>query len=167
MNPEPLVDPSRSVIELYHRAEVLNDELGRIERAGGAVVRVDAGRWESSTYLKAIGEALGFPDHYGANLDALADCLGDVAAGFHGFPAGAGVRVLAIYQFDAFRRAAPAEALAFVEALAGAAGTALKYGRPLLVMLQSDDPDLSLPPVAPVVVTWNRAEHLRANRHTT
>lgn len=28
--------------------------------------------------LVALGETLGFPAHYGANLDALADCLRDV-----------------------------------------------------------------------------------------
>ena len=30
--------------------------------------------------LEAIGEALGFGDHYGRNLDALADCLRDLVA---------------------------------------------------------------------------------------
>lgn len=29
--------------------------------------------------LTRIGEAFGFPDYYGRNLDALADCLGDLA----------------------------------------------------------------------------------------
>lgn len=28
--------------------------------------------------LAALGTALGFPDHYGHNLDALADCLRDL-----------------------------------------------------------------------------------------
>ena len=28
--------------------------------------------------LSALGSALGFPDHYGNNLDALADCLTDL-----------------------------------------------------------------------------------------
>ena len=30
--------------------------------------------------LAAFGEALGFPDYYGANLDALNDCLQDLAS---------------------------------------------------------------------------------------
>ena len=30
---------------------------------------------------RAVGEALAFPDHYGQNFDALADCLGDITAG--------------------------------------------------------------------------------------
>ncbi len=28
--------------------------------------------------LTRMGEVLGFPDHYGRNLDALADCLADL-----------------------------------------------------------------------------------------
>ena len=31
--------------------------------------------------MSAVGEALGFPDYYGQNFDALADCLADVVAG--------------------------------------------------------------------------------------
>ncbi|WP_435743916.1 barstar family protein [Nocardioides sp. SYSU DS0663] len=30
--------------------------------------------------LEALGDALGFPDWWGRNLDALADCLGDIEA---------------------------------------------------------------------------------------
>ena len=33
------------------------------------------------TSSRGVGEALGFPEHYGQNFDALADCLGDVTAG--------------------------------------------------------------------------------------
>ena len=32
-------------------------------------------------FLAAVGEALDFPDYYGQNFDALADCLADVTAG--------------------------------------------------------------------------------------
>ena len=32
-------------------------------------------------FLAAVGEALAFPDYYGQNFDALADCLADVTAG--------------------------------------------------------------------------------------
>lgn len=44
------------------------------------IVRVDTsdlgGKRE---VLERMGEAFGFPDYYGANLDALADCLADLA----------------------------------------------------------------------------------------
>ena len=34
--------------------------------------------------LAAVGEALDFPDHYGQNFDALADCLHDIGGGRDG-----------------------------------------------------------------------------------
>lgn len=40
---------------------------GVLDRIGGRAV-----------ILEGIGEALGFPDYYGANLDALWDCLTDL-----------------------------------------------------------------------------------------
>lgn len=39
--------------------------------------------WQASTkveVLAALGESLGFAEHYGRNLDALADCLADLTA---------------------------------------------------------------------------------------
>lgn len=37
-----------------------------------------AGLTTRDAVLAALGEALGFPDYFGRNLDALADCLGDL-----------------------------------------------------------------------------------------
>ena len=35
---------------------------------------------DKAAVLEGLGAALSFPDHYGRNLDALADCLRDVVA---------------------------------------------------------------------------------------
>ncbi|WP_459213789.1 barstar family protein [Paenarthrobacter ureafaciens] len=44
------------------------------------VVKVDAAAWQSQADLhQDVALALDFPDYYGSNLDALNDCLGDVA----------------------------------------------------------------------------------------
>lgn len=43
-------------------------------------VRLDtAPTGDKREVLIRMGEAFGFPDYYGANLDALADCLADLA----------------------------------------------------------------------------------------
>ena len=53
-----------------------------VEHAGWRFAEVDG--WHHTTkaeFLEAVGQALDFPDYYGQNFDALADCLGDVTAG--------------------------------------------------------------------------------------
>ena len=58
------------------------DELGTLVEhalANGRVPRVvHAGATMAET-LRRFGEQLGFPDYYGRNLDALVDCLRDLA----------------------------------------------------------------------------------------
>lgn len=52
-----------------------------VEHAGWRFAHLDG--WTTETkaeFLEAIGAALQFPEHYGRNFDALADCLTDVAA---------------------------------------------------------------------------------------
>jgi len=50
-----------------------------VEHAGWHFAYVDG--WHNQTkqeFLVSVGEALSFPDYYGQNFDALADCLLDV-----------------------------------------------------------------------------------------
>lgn len=52
-----------------------------VEQAGWGFGYVDGVGLEArAAVLHAIGSALAFPDHYGANLDALNDCLRDLPA---------------------------------------------------------------------------------------
>ena len=110
---------------LYHSADELNDRIASLVAEGAAVWRVDAGRWDETSYLTSLAGALHFPAHFGNNLDALVDCLRDVPAG-----------ILAIYQFESFVAAAPSRARVLVEILDEATQ--------LTVFLQSDDPTLTL-----------------------
>ncbi len=48
----------------------------RLATAGWTVARLQA--VEPRGFLVEVGTALGFPPYYGANLDALADCLSDL-----------------------------------------------------------------------------------------
>ncbi|MDQ6524153.1 barstar family protein [Nocardioides sp. LHD-245] len=50
-----------------------------VEHAGWAFGYVDGASLDTTpAVLRAIGEALAFPAHYGVNLDALNDCLRDL-----------------------------------------------------------------------------------------
>ncbi len=64
----------------WHAAFDAADVQDSVEHAGWQFGYVDG--WLAQTkseFLKAIGLALSFPDHYGQNWDALVDCLREVA----------------------------------------------------------------------------------------
>ncbi|HQR26900.1 MAG TPA: barstar family protein [Nocardioides sp.] len=65
----------------WHGAFDAVDVRHTVEHAGWRFAHVDG--WHGETkkeFLAAVGEALGFPEWYGRNLDALADCLREVRA---------------------------------------------------------------------------------------
>ncbi len=63
----------------WHGAFGISEVQHTVEHAGWRFAYVDG--WHGGTkgeLLDAVGEALSFPEHYGRNFDALADCLLDV-----------------------------------------------------------------------------------------
>ena len=69
-------------IHLWHGAFDAADVRHTVEHAGWGFGYVDG--WtradSKSAFLAEVGETLGFPDYYGQNFDALADCLHDIGA---------------------------------------------------------------------------------------
>ena len=110
------------------------DDVRRlVDEAGWRFAHVDgAGAPTKPALLAALGEALDFPAHYGANFDALADCLHDVDAGDR-----AGTLLL----WDDWGRLATAQPSAFAVALTvlGVRADA-KRGGPFAVLLRGAGP---------------------------
>jgi RNAse (barnase) inhibitor barstar len=78
----------------------VGDVRHAVEHAGWTFGYVDGVGLESrADVLRAIGEALAFPPHYGTNLDALNDCLRDLS----------GPTVLLWDAWSGFARGAPAD----------------------------------------------------------
>ena len=73
-------------IHLWHGAFDVADVRHSVEHAGWGFGWVDGwtGADTKPAFLAAVGEALDFPDHYGQNFDALADCLHDIGRGRDG-----------------------------------------------------------------------------------
>lgn len=66
----------------WHAADDVADVRHSVERAGLGFAYLDGVAVASAPGLHAaLAAALRFPDWYGANLDALADCLRDVPSG--------------------------------------------------------------------------------------
>ena len=73
-------------IHLWSGAFDVADVRHTVEHAGWGFGYVDG--WtradSKSAFLAEVGQTLGFPDYYGQNFDALADCLHDIGAGTDG-----------------------------------------------------------------------------------
>ncbi|KUH36393.1 hypothetical protein ATE80_23750 [Streptomyces kanasensis] len=84
------------------------------------MIRLETGQGntERDTH-RAMAVALDFPDCYGHNLDALNDCLGDVACygGYDDAPEGAGP-VLVFTDYDRFATTCPRAAQVVLDIIA-------------------------------------------------
>ena len=65
---------------VYHLPNMAKDVIIETAKANGfATFRIDLGRaGDKDDLLAAIAKALNFPDWFGRNFDALADCLADM-----------------------------------------------------------------------------------------
>lgn len=62
----------------WNATSAVDDVRRTVEQAGAVFAYVDGWNHQSKAeFLVAVGDALAFPDWYGANLDAFADCLND------------------------------------------------------------------------------------------
>jgi hypothetical protein len=72
--------------------------------------------------------------------------------------------VVVITGFDRCYSRGPDDSLALLDLLAGVARWHLLFGRRLICLIETDDPDLSLPTLGAEHVGWNRHEWLIAHR---
>jgi len=77
----PVAGEAQPGIYQWHGAFDVADVQRTVEHADFGFAHVDG--WLNETkveFLAAVGKALGFPDYYGQNFDALADCLHDIGS---------------------------------------------------------------------------------------
>jgi hypothetical protein len=119
----------------WHGAFDVADVRHAVEHAGWGFGHVDG--WtkadSKSGFLEEVGEALGFPDYYGQNFDALADCLHDVGTGTSGV----------VLLWDGWGTLARADEKAFSVALS-VLGTRVNAdrGSPFCVLLRGEGPEV-------------------------
>ncbi|WP_433795936.1 barstar family protein [Actinoplanes sp. CA-252034] len=150
---------SDSSLILFHRMTGLVQTLTALRMDGYHVVSLEASTWRTAQQMHAaLAVALDFPAHYGNNLDALNDCLGEVAAHAYGFPADATGLVLAMTGFDHFASASPDVARALLDIFATHSRNAQLQGEQLLCLIQSSLPRFPLESAGPTPIVWNKAE---------
>jgi Barstar (barnase inhibitor) len=152
-------------VTLFWRHEVLDDTTTWLADHGYQLFRLDAAAWTTQAdFHRDIKAALSFPDHYGDNLDAFNDCVGDVATYGYGADQKATGTVLVFTGYDAFTRHEPHTAQTILDILADRARFAMLFGHRMLTLVQSNDPEVTFGPVGATPVGWNEAEAFRAAR---
>ena len=152
-------------VTLFWRTELFGEATTWMRRHGYTVVMLDATNWTSDDDLhRDIAAALDFPDYYGRNLDALNDCMRDVADYAYGATREATGLVLAFAGYDAFARRCPRTAYAVLDIMADRGRCAMLTGHRIPCLVQSNNPTISFESVGATPVMWNHAEWLDAKR---
>ncbi|MET9880994.1 barstar family protein [Actinacidiphila glaucinigra] len=174
-NPEPTAATTappgieymcNTFVTLFWRRRLLTQAEQQLEDQGFRVVRLAAGEWTTEQDMhRAIADALVFPDYYGRNLDALNDCLGDVACygGYDDSPEGTGL-VLSFTDYDCFAAVCPRAAQDVLDTIACRARLAAVLQRRFFCLLHSNDPDIQFEPIGAMSVMWNSDEWMDVNR---
>lgn len=136
MTEDLLLDAARSGL-FYLSAERKGAFAAAADKAGLSLLAADAGpSTERESILREIGGALHFPEWYGANFDALYDCLTDP----DWYPARG--HALLLSGLDKLRRAAPESFATLVEVLESAAQTRREAGQPFWVLIDTAAPGI-------------------------
>jgi hypothetical protein len=152
-------------VSKFYSPEVLAETVSMLSRSGYRVVSVDASRWDVTQDMhRDIAASLNFPDYYGENLDALNDCLSDVASGDYGWSVEDKGLVLVIDNVDKFWATEPRVAFELIDIFNLNATRAALYGNRLMCLVRSDDPRWEPPPFGGYSASWNPTEWLDKNR---
>jgi RNAse (barnase) inhibitor barstar len=156
---------SNGFVTLFRSRAIFASTTAWLADHGYRIVTVDATAWTTDADLhRELAAALDFPAYYGSNLDALDECLGDVAAYAYGSSRDATGLVLVFEHYNAFATHRPDTAHAVLDSFARRARDAALIGHRMLCLVRSDDPNLRFAPVGATPVAWNDAEWLDGKR---
>jgi RNAse (barnase) inhibitor barstar len=152
-------------VTMFWRSPLLDETIDWLRSHGYHVAEFDAGSWGSDADMyDDVALGLNFPDYFGRNLDALNDCMRDVASGDYGWDADATGLVIVLRAFDAFTAVDRRTAQIMLDIFADQARCAILIGHRIICLVQSDDPRLSFEAVGAMPVMWNDAEQLNSKR---
>lgn len=152
-------------VTMFWRSSLLDQTVDWLRTHAYDVVEFDAGSWASTAdMLTDVAGGLDFPDYFGRNLDALNDCMRDVASAYYGWHADATGLVIVLRAFDAFASIDRRAAQIMLDIFADQARCAILIGNRIICLVQSNDPQLAFEPVGAMPVMWNDAEWLDSQR---
>ena len=146
-------------VVLYHNPFLFEHDSNQLAISGWKYIQIYAGtEGTQAEFFEHIAIALDFPQYFGRNLNALNDCLRDLD-----FP-DSGRLALGMDCFEVLVKHDPQFAHAVLDIIAGHERGLLLSGKRLLVLVQSNDPDIHLPSVGSFPVPWNPEEWLDSKR---
>jgi len=152
-------------VTMFWRSSLLDETVGWLRAHAYYVVEFNAASWASASDMyDDVALGLNFPDYFGRNLDALNDCMRDVASGDYGWHADATGLVIVLRAFDSFATIDRTTAQIMLDIFADQARCAILIGHRIICLVQSNDPQLTFDPVGAMPVMWNDAEWLNSKR---
>jgi Barstar (barnase inhibitor) len=154
-----------SPVTLFWRRAILDENVAWLFGHGYQVLRFDASAWlTKDDMLRGIALALDFPPSVRHNLDGFNDRMRDVVDQEYGWPPEATGLALVFTRYDTIAGREPDAAHAVLDILTDQSRSALLFGRRLMCLVQSDDPDIHFGRLGAVAARWNDAESPRARR---
>lgn len=154
-------------VVLYHREDYLGEDIRWLSTEGYDIYQFQGQRWDSDDEMYSdLSRVLRFSEwwgrDWGRNLDALADCLTDLPISCTG-------AVLVFHRFDGYANGSGSafvangrtKAWALLDVLVRTSRFFLVSGKRFLILVQTDDREMKLEPLAPVWPAWNRREWSR------
>jgi RNAse (barnase) inhibitor barstar len=146
-------------IALYCDSDVLEEGVRELSSEGFEVVSFESATWKSGYEAHVdLAQKLDFPAYYGCSLDALSDCLGEVRISDD-----AGL-ALVLRDYDDFARRDRALARGFLDVFASESRLLQIFGKTLVALVHSKDPDIQFGPLGAVSGWWNSREFVRSKR---
>ena len=146
-------------VSLYFRSPILEEDISWLKANQYRVDSFDCDGWmDEAALLKDFGLTMEFPDYYGQNFNALNDCLSDVDV------ADNGGRAIVLNRFDSFAAKNPDGAEVLLNILDENSRHHLMFGRRVLILVQSNDPEIRFDAIGRYGATWNRQEWLNSSR---
>ena len=155
-----------SFVTMFWKPSLLDQTVGWLRSHAYQVVEFDAASWSSDADMySAFASRLQFPNYFGRNLDALNDCMRDIASGDYGWdPFTQTGLVIVLRSFDSFAAIDRRTAQLMLDIFADQARCAILIGHRVICIVQSNDPQLAFEPVGAMPVIWNEAEWPKSKR---
>lgn len=142
----------------YFSKKNLEEDVKELGKIGYRIIEFSTTNWTRENVHEKIREDFGFPDYYGENISAFKDCLDDkFNKKYKGL-------VVVLSNFDSFYSKNKDFSESLMNAIFNVSWSWLLAEQKLILLIQSDDPNLVIDKVGGFEPDWNGEEWLNEKR---